>query len=221
MSELAGKLAPLIDQSIERLNKKSFTPDPIAGKHFSRIVSVMSSAYKRHGFVLERAILEQLNTCPRLEVWDEREFQVTNTADHIVDTAIKDPASILGTETGYQPGHRTLQVDAVVYDKETKTVRAYEIKRGSGLHDSGKRRSILRDLLCVQILLKSYAKQRGFDPAAAHSHIIFYYGKCSIPKPYSLTSDELDSHFGWPIKGPVETVNDLFRQKLFSILTSA
>jgi hypothetical protein len=29
-------------------------PDPISGKHFSRIVSLISSACKRHGFILER-----------------------------------------------------------------------------------------------------------------------------------------------------------------------
>ncbi|MCA8895904.1 MAG: hypothetical protein KDA48_11665 [Amphiplicatus sp.] len=221
MTELIERLTPLINSTIERLNNKKFAPDPIAGKHFSRIVSVMSSAYKRHGFILERAILEQLKNCPDFEVWDDHEFQVTNTADHIVDTAIKAPDTILGTETGYMPGHRTLQVDAIVYDRRTNIVRAYEIKRGSGLHDSGKRRSILRDLLCVQVLLKSYARERGLSPVEAHSHIIFYYGKCSIPKPFSLTRDELDGHYGWPVKGPVEEINELFRQKLFSILASA
>jgi len=221
MTELLDRLSPVIDTSIERLNNKKFTQDPIAGEYFSRIASVTSSAYKRHGFILERAIYEQLSLCPHFSVWEDRKFQVTNTADHIVDTAIVNPHTILDTETGYQQGHRTLQVDAIVYDKNTNIIRAYEIKRGSGLHDSGKRRSILRDLLCVQVLLKSYAREKGFAPVVAHSHIIFYYGKCSIQKPFSLTSDELDDHFHWPVKAPVETVNDLFRERLFSILKSA
>ena len=51
------------------------------------------------------------------------------------------------------------------------------------------------------------------------AHIIFYYGKCSIKKPFSLIKNELDEHFGWPVEGPVEEVNQYFRDRLFAILT--
>ncbi len=103
-------------------------------------------------------------------------------------------------------------------NKNTGTLGAYEIKRGSGLHDSGKRRSMLRDTLCVQVLLKSYGKQRGHNPKNAFSHIIFYYGKCSIPKPFSITGAEMDQHFSWPVFEAVEEVNKYFQSRLFSIL---
>src|SRR5438552_10843907 len=93
-----------IETTIKRLDSKSFDPDPIAGPHFSKITSVMSSAYKRHGYILERAILETLKLCPHFEVWRD--------------------------------------IDAIVFNKNTGTLGAYEIKRGSGLHDSGKRRSM-------------------------------------------------------------------------------
>jgi hypothetical protein len=218
MSELIEKLTPIIDASITKLQAKRFTPDPIAGEHYSRVTSVLSSAYKRHGFIIERAILERLKMCPDFEVWDDPNFQVADTADHMVDSALTNLAKLVGAEMSYQLGNRALQVDAIVFNKKTRIVRAYEIKRGSGLHDSGKRRSIMRDLLCVQILLKSYAKSFGFDPDGAQSHIIFYYGKCSIPKPYSVTRDEMDAHFGWPLKDEVEAINDLFRAKLHEIL---
>jgi len=88
------------------------------------------------------------------------------------------------------------------------------------MHDAGKRRSILRDLLCTQVLLKSYGQSRGIDVNQARSHIIFYYGDCSIKKPFCLTRDELDSHFGVPVKHIVEAVNDEFRRRLFDILSA-
>lgn len=132
-----------------------------------------------------------------------------------------EPTKLIGTDYPYSDGQRTLQVDAIVFDKSKGTLKAYEIKRGSGLHDSGKRRSMLRDTLCVQILLKSYGKERGLVPKDALSHIIFYYGKCSIPKPFSLTGAELDEHFGWPIHEAVEEVNAYFQARLFSILAGA
>lgn len=211
-------MKPEIQATIQRLRDKEFRPDPIAGEHYSRVVSVMSSAYKRHGFIIERTILERLKMSPNFDVWEDREFQVTNTADHIVDTAILNPETILSTETSYRDGHRTLQVDAIVFDKRSNSIRAYEIKRGSGLHDSGKRRSILRDLLCMQILLKSYGEHHGYKVKKASSHIVFYYGQCSIKKPFSITKDELDDHFDYPILKDVELVNKNFKKQLHKLL---
>jgi hypothetical protein len=68
----------------------------------------------------------------------------------MVTGSIADGAKLIGTDYPY--------VDAIVLDKNTGILRAYEIKRGFGVHDSGKRRSMLRDTLCVQALLKSYGK---------------------------------------------------------------
>lgn len=220
MSELLDIVDPIVEATIQRLSAQRFTPDPIAGQHFSRIVSLMSSAYKRHGYILELAILEQLRLSPDFEVWEDPLFQVSERADHIVDTAIRDPRALDGTETRYEiSGHRTLQVDAIVFDRRDRSLKAYEIKRGAGLHDAGKRRSILRDLLCARILLRSYGLQRGLDVASVASHIIFYYGQCSIPKPFSLTRDELDEHFRWNVVAQVEEVNTRFRDRLFQILS--
>ena len=219
MPNLVDILRPEIEATIERLKSKTFRSDPIAGEHFSKIVSVMSSAYKRHGFIIERAVLEQLKLNPNFEVWEDKAFQVTPAADHIVDSAIGRPEDVFGTETAYRDGHRTLQIDAIVHDIKSRRIRGYEIKRGSGLHDAGKRRSILRDLLCLQILLRSYGQSRGLEVEEASAHIIFYYGQCSIKKPFSLTKDEMDEHFGWPVLAAVESVNSLFKERLFAILT--
>jgi hypothetical protein len=218
MPSLVELLEPVIDATIQRLNAKVFPPDPIAGPHFSRIVSVMSSAYKRHGYILERAILEQLKTRAGLTVWTDEEFQVPPNADLIASGALANPQSIIGNELNYGPGARTLQVDALVYDKEARTLRAYEVKRGFGAHDAGKRRSILRDALCSQLLLRSYGQSRGLDPATVSSHVIFYYGQLSVPRPFAIRGSELDEHFGFPVRDAVETVNDRFKERLFSIL---
>jgi hypothetical protein len=207
-----------VERTIQSLESKVFLADPIAGPHFSKITSVMSSAYKRHGFILERALLEALKQCPHFETWRDELFQVPSNVDHMVNGSIEHGAKLIGTDYPYSDGDRTLQVDAIVFDKNTGVLRAYEIKRGFGLHDSGKRRSMLRDTLCVQVLLKSYGKERGFDVKQAFSHIIFYYGQCSIPKPFSLVGAELDDHFGWPIYDAVDEVNKHYKSRLFAIL---
>jgi hypothetical protein len=221
MGVVLDLIKPEIEKTIKLLDRKRFDPDPIAGPHFSKITSVMSSAYKRHGYILERAVLESLRLCPHFEVWRDPIFQVPSAVGHIVEGSIADPTKLIGTDYPYSAGQRTLQVDAIVFNKNTGILGAYEIKRGSGLHDSGKRRQMLTDALCVQILLKSYGKQRGHDPNSAFSHVIFYYGKCSIPKPFSVTGAELDQHFGWPIHDLVEEVNKYFQSRLFTILAGA
>src|ERR1700738_412516 len=76
MGVVLDLIGPEIEKTIKRLDTMRFDPDPIAGPHFSKITSVMSSAYKRHGYILERAILESLRLCPDFEVWHDPIFQV-------------------------------------------------------------------------------------------------------------------------------------------------
>ena len=67
-------------------------------------------------------------------------------------------------------------------------------------------------------LTSGYGVQRGLEVAEAASRVIFYYGKCSIKKPFCLTAEELDDHFGWPVRDAVERLNEYYRQKLFHLL---
>jgi hypothetical protein len=221
MGAVLNLLTGEIEKTIQRLDAKQFTPDPVAGKHFSKIASVMSSAYKRHGYILERAILEALKLCPHFEVWRDDHFHIPPAVHHIVDGSIAEPTKLIGTDYPYSPEGHTLQVDVLVFNRNTGSLKAYEVKRGTGLHDSGKRRQMLREALCVQVLLKSYGKQRELDVKEAFSHIIFCYGKCSIPKPFAITGAELDEHFGWPVQEAIEEVNLYFQKRLFSILSGA
>jgi hypothetical protein len=218
MGVVLDLLKPEIERTIKLLDSRDFTTDPIAAPHFSRITSIMSSAYKRHGYILERAILETLRLCPRFEVWNDKTFQVPSAVDHIVAGSIANPTNLIGTDYPYSESPKTLQVDAIVFNKNTGTLGAYEVKRGFGEHDRGKKRQMLSDALCIQILLKSYAKQRGHDPKNAFSHVIFFYGKCSIPKPFAITGAEMDQHFSWPVYESVDEVNKYFRDRLFSVL---
>ena len=61
MNELLKKMKPLVDETIDKLDNKKFKKDPIGGK-LSKTVSVMSAAYKRHGLILEKTILEKMKS---------------------------------------------------------------------------------------------------------------------------------------------------------------
>ena len=176
---------------------------------------MISSAYKRHGSIIEAAIRERLKDNENFVVWDEPQFKVSQAATNILSGTVDD---CLGASLKYGDEVRTLQVDLIVYDKSLRTLRAYEVKRGNGSFDAGKKRSIMRDLLSTHVLLKSYGEARGNEISSAEAMIIFYYGVRSIPKPFSLIGEELDEHFGFDLVSAIELVNEYFKERLFEIL---
>lgn len=219
---LLDVLKPRVDATIDALSGTEFRVDPIAGSLFSHLVSVLSSSYKRHGTIIENAIYECLRASDRYEVWQVDNFGIQQQALTTVAAAENDPDSLEDTHLPYVGdgnGNSKLQIDAVVFDRETNIVSAYEIKRGNGHIDAGKQRSIKRDALLAKILLKSHSEQRGFEPQATRTHVIFYYGMRSISVPIGLIGEELDEHFGMPIWEPVETVNAYYRRRLFEIIS--
>jgi hypothetical protein len=216
MSACFDMLRPMVDRTIEALGAVDFRDDPIAGHRYARATSIVSSAYKRHGKILELALLERLRENNRLSVWTEEAFKVSPAADGLVNTSSL--GDCLASQLPYGEEYRSLQVDIVVYDNVDRAIRAYEVKRGNGDFDAGKVRSIKRDLLCTHVLLRSYGQGRGYDVSVAESKIIFYYGVRSIRPPLSLAGAELDDHFGFPVVAAVEQVNTYFRDRLHALL---
>jgi hypothetical protein len=74
------RVKPLVDETVRRLAIKSFRDDPIAGTRYAR-AGIVSSAYKRHGKILEAAIFERLRDNNRLSVWSDPTFAVSAAAD--------------------------------------------------------------------------------------------------------------------------------------------
>lgn len=216
---LLDTMRPAVDATIDRLGKTTFCCDPLMGEEYSRITSVVSSAYKRHGQILETAILECLKGYDRFEVWNDPALPISRAADALAGTYMTNPAAALTANIAHGgDSDRTLQVDLLVHDKQLGSVSSYEVKRGAGTHDAGKKRSMLRDLICTQVVLKSYGEERLQVPCeTARSHIIVYYGAESFG-PFTLTRDDLDDHFGVPIIQQVEEVNAYYRGRVEQLL---
>jgi hypothetical protein len=213
------RVCPVVDDTIHALSKTKFVEDPVAGVRYSRATSIISSAYKRHGRILETALRESLRESNRHRVWQEDVFRVSRAADALVNSQNEDACR--QSALPYGDAVRTLQVDMIAFDSADHTIRAYEVKRGNGQFDAGKIRSIKRDLMCVQVLLKSYGEFTKLNPVAAEAKIIFYNGVRSIPRPWSLVKEELDGHFGFPVVERIEQANDYFRTKLYELLEAA
>ena len=105
-----------------------------------------------------------------------------------------------------------------MFDRRVNSVRGYEIKRANGHFDSGKKRSILKDILALQSLLRSYAVKRGHAATMSEARLIAYYGVMPLPHPLSIAGDGMDDHFVFPVFKYVEEVNDYFRERLYALL---
>lgn len=213
-------MKPDVEKTITALSERKFEPDPLAGQHFSRIVSLMSSAYKRHGNILEAAIRAQLATNDEFEVWTDPDFKVSQPAKNVAVKMPSDSYGPVSKQVKYGREDGTFQVDVLVWNKSEKSLKTYEIKRAHGNHDSGKKRSMRQEALTTEALLVDYANKRGLKAKSVRSHVIFYYGKRSLPAPMGIIGDEIDAHFGMSIKAEVEAVNEYFRRRLFEILSN-
>lgn len=220
-------MKPLVDQTIEKLDKKEFKQDPI-GQKLTKTVSIISSAYKRHGFIIEQALLAHMKSNPNLECWEEKKFYIPNPVSHAVTSQLEDIEKLFEIHHEYidldkilEKKPKKIQVDLLVYNKKLKTLNSYEIKRGNGRHDAGKQKAILRDLLHNRALLKSYGKKRGFEIEKVKSWIYFHYGIGTIGKEgdkiFKISGREIDDHFGFSIYDEIEEINRYFSKKLFMI----
>ncbi len=211
------KVRSVIDETISRLAQCEFRADPIGGLKYSRATSIISSAYKRHGQILSSAILECLKASPRYTVWCEEDFKLSGESlSKLRELQRTEPC--LRQKLQYGECERTTPLDLLVFDSETNSLRAYNVKRGNGSYDAGKRRLILEDLLRTNMLLGDYGIKSGLPVESAEAKIIFYYGLRSIPPPISLIGSELDAHFEYPVVRYVEAANEYFRKKLYELI---
>lgn len=216
LSDFMQMMMPIIDRIIDSLSRAIFNEDPICGPRYSKISSILSSAQKRHGRVLEIALREGLRASNRYRVWTEPKFAVSLAADTLVNSQSEEACR--QSELPYGQAYRFIQIDVGTFDETDQGIRSYELKRANGLHDAGKVRSIRRDLACTRLLLRSYGHSIGFRPVLADAKIIFYYGQRSIPSPYSLIGTELDNHFDFAITTRIEAANIYYRDRLYQLL---
>lgn len=211
------RLRPLVDDTIEKLGEASFREDPIAGEKYSRATSIMSSAYKRHGQILDQALLERLKDCARLKVWTEDNYKLSHESLRQLQITDRIEPHLRAT-LPYGDREKSIMIDIIVYDEKAKALRTYNVKRGNGSYDGGKRRIIQSELLRTHMLLADYGRSIGITAETSHAHIVFYYGLLSLPKPLAIAGAELDSHFQFPVREAMEFVNGYFIARLHALV---
>jgi hypothetical protein len=186
-------MATKVRRTIGDITEKAFQNDPLVVPGASLLTSKISSAYKRHGLILEEALRTALNTRGDLLAWD----------DTIAVPVRANP----------------IQIDLVTYQANTQTLKAYEIKRGFNNQDAEARHSIEERLTALLGVLPSYAISKKLSAAAFDVAVVGYYDPVSgrIGAHRVIGSPDFASEFGLATAAFVETVNDYFRHCLLRV----
>lgn len=194
-------LRTLVDRQLDRLSRARFCPDPVLGAN-AFLASVLQSVVKRHGPLIEAAIIEVLAASGEYQLWNNVEYVVSAAADQFVRTS--SPADCQNAALPYGASGKILRLDLIAYHCAHRRLGVYEIKRANGNHDAGKLRSLRPEIYAVQTTIASYGQTRGLIVDQAVSRVICYYGKRSLPPPWSLINSELDDHFGCRVRSVVD-----------------
>ncbi|MEM6934110.1 MAG: hypothetical protein AAF526_11050 [Pseudomonadota bacterium] len=213
---------PTVDKTIAGLAGTKFVVDPIAGTRLSRITSIISSAYKRHGAIIEVALFHAINAQNAIEARNKVPFFVTRNASSYVESrdikSATERKACLDTSLPYQTDGARYEIDILYFDHRSKIIVALEVKRGNGQFDRGKRDSMIKSALTVRTLLQSYAATFGWEAHAVESRILAYYGVPKFPPEIYLRGKDLDTFVGPGVQQRVEEVNDYFRAQLMRLI---
>lgn len=202
-----GRLSRAAEEALATSLAIDFETDPILGPEVSPLVSRASSLQKRHGFLLEFAIVCALRHSGRFVVLPGTEIPITAAADSLASLSSAD--ALAGIELPHEPPFvRNVTLDLVVVDRERGWAGGFECKRGRGKCTSRLLRPIVRDLEATGVLLTSYLQGRGFETVGSTvTGLIDIYGGSRAPDHLVLNLADLDAFFGVPVSPVIDEMN--------------
>jgi hypothetical protein len=142
-----GKLAAMIRETVDTLQATKFTLDPLVTASASLATSRISSAFKRHGYLLQAALATAISTCPDFQTWNE----------------------VPCAHPLYKNG---LKIDLFVFDKKKRLLEVFEIKRG-GKHDSDAKKGIERRLQAAKDVSAQFCTSHGIQCSAVNANFSY------------------------------------------------
>ncbi len=192
-----------------------FPEDPIIGRDLGRALSCVNSVVKRHGGLLEASIAGALMVSERFDVLTNVTLPLTKGAQQLLAARNHDENLAKIRLSADSEADSIVKVDLVVVDPEVGWAGAYEIKRGNGVTEHGKRRPAIQKLRAARLVLASHLRLLGYDTVdCTTSAVIDYYGGSGFEAKFTLTRNDLDRHFGVPVIATVDAVTDALREAL-------
>lgn len=193
---LPADLLSRIDKTVSGAASAEFAIDPLLGPSLSAVTSFLNSVIKRSGGVIEDALYAALVPNRRFLVMQQVRLPITSAAEMYVQEngPVRVGALALASDGAtVRFGH----FDMIVIDLQRSVAMVIEIKRGSGVTESKKRRTTERDLACARLQLASYVRTLlGIKLKSYRCHVIDFYGRSGFRDELTVTRDKLDALFG-------------------------
>jgi hypothetical protein len=191
-----------------------FPLDALLGSELSRLTSVCASVVKRHGLLLERAIIDALEKSTRFQVLHNVVVPITGAADSLVASNAPEPLARVALRYD-APTVRSVTYDLVVIDPHCAWAGAYQVKRGGGELTPRLRKPLERDLLTTRLLLRSFLRDQGHSSIdIVTTAAIDWLGAAGLPGHLTISGSELDTHFGVPVIPTVKRMTAHLRTEL-------
>lgn len=124
--------------------------DPLfrSNPRLSSLVSEIDSIKKRHGLLIERALIFAINKLPRWQA-DKEKIYIAGGKAHL---------------------------DCLAYNDNTGQLYVFECKRGHGAFDGDKKRAIDQRLDKVKASIGAHVASKGWKPSSTGVFILSFYG---------------------------------------------
>ena len=144
-------------------------PDPLltSNKDLSALVTEIDSIKKRHGLLIEEALIFAINKVPG---W----------------SAKKEKIKIAGGKA---------HLDCLAYNNTTKKLYVFECKRGHGKFDADAINAINDRLDKIKAAILSHVKPKGWSPCITDIFILSFYGNCWNSNYQIYTSNDVGTLF--------------------------
>lgn len=211
--EVPMPIKAIIRQDIDDALAVAGVDDPLLGQTFGWLHRVTTNLLHKHGSLLQSVLASTLAEAKGYEILEPCDIPVSEDADRLASR--HNISACVQTELPFEPtGPRTVRPDIIGLHVLSGTLQFVEIKRGQGKLSSATIRSETRDLLCLQMLGRSWARSLNLQVRKVDAFAVSFYGRSGLPHRLTVAGDELDEHFGFPVTGRVEAALEFGRHEL-------
>ena len=211
--EVPNPIKAIIRDDIDEALAVAAVDDPLLGETFGWLHRVTTNLLHKHGAILQSVLAQILAEAPGYDVLPLQDVTISEDADRLASR--HNISACVQTDLPYDPrGPRTVRPDVIGLHEPTRTLQFIEIKRGQAKLSSATIRSETRDLQCLQMLGRSWARTHNLNADRVEAFAVSFYGRSGLPHQLSVAGDDLDEHFGFPVNARIQAALAFGRHEL-------